>query len=259
MASNERIAGNFSKGAAAYDELAACQRHAARKLANIIIARTQGMDSPRKVIELGCGTGFLTEKLFSTFTASEFTVTDISDAMLGRCRDKTSGLKVSKRHFIPCDFDRTIPEGGYDMIVSGMSFQWSSDLEKLASSLHSHLRPGGMLFLSMLIEPTFGSLKKTFKELEIRYPGPEFRTESQIRKIFSGFSRVNFIAETYSEKHRGTAGFLKHLNRIGAGNPGGERIPAGNLRKIISSHDGKHSFDGLVEAEYRILYGALQK
>ncbi len=259
MTSSKKIADNFSKGAARYDELASCQKHAAEKLASIISMQKKSHGGKLKILELGCGTGFLTEKIFEMFPGSEFTITDISEKMLSLCIGKTSGIPVSKKDFVVCDFDRSIPPGSFDMVISGMAFQWSSDLAKLASSIFDSLNPGGRIFLSMLTEPTFGSLRDTFRELDTQYPGPVFKTEAAIRSYFSAFHDPYFQTETFTEKYRDTTGFLKHLKSIGAGNPTGTGLQAGKLRKIIARHNLKHMDNGFIEAEYQILYGALGK
>jgi len=255
----KKISDNFSCGTDAYDKTASCQRHVAGKLADLVLKQALSSSTGMKILELGCGTGFLTEKLMEKFPACEFTITDLSDKMLARCYEKTSGIPVRKKDFIACDFDKSIPPGRFDMVVSSMSFQWSSDMEKLASSISAELNPSGRIFFSMLIEPTFFKLSETFTELKTPYPGPQFNTDSQARGVFSAFSGKYFQTETFKERYEDTASFLKHLNCIGAGNPTGRAIHTGRLRKIIERHNSKHSPGGFIEAEYRILYGALRK
>ncbi|OGV59514.1 MAG: hypothetical protein A2X45_21380 [Lentisphaerae bacterium GWF2_50_93] len=259
MISAKKISDNFSRGTAAYDRMASCQKHVAEKLSAMIFKQVQAPGAGVKILELGCGTGFLTEKLMEKFPACEFTITDLSGKMLSRCVEKTSAIAVRKKEFILCDFDKSIPDGGFDMVVSSMAFQWSSGLERLVSSIYSRLNPDGRIFFSMLIEPTFATLRETFLELKIPYPGPQFNSDSQVRGIFSAFSGKHFHAETFKERYKDTASFLRHLNSIGAGNPTCRGVLPGRLRNIIEMHNSKHSASNFIEAEYRILYGALKK
>ncbi len=259
MISTKKVADNFSRGADIYDRNARCQMHAAKRLACMMFKECPVLPGGAKVLELGCGTGFLTEKLFTMYPAADFTVTDISRKMLARCKGKASRLGCGRRRFILTDFDSEIPRGRFDAVVSGMSFQWSSDLEALASKLHRILPEGGRLFFSMIIEPTFRELKETFKEQGLKYPGPRLLAESEVQKCFSMFNECRFSSETWCDTYKSTSEFLKHLNRIGAGNPTNMKLSAGNLRRIIRAHNAKFARGGEIEAVYRITYGMAVK
>jgi len=113
MLSVDRISDNFSGGTDAYDKTASCQRHVAEKLAGLVFKHGRASATGMKILELGCGTGFLTEKLFEKFPACEFTITDLSKRMLSRCIEKTAGIPVRNSDFIVCDFDKSIPAGAF--------------------------------------------------------------------------------------------------------------------------------------------------
>ncbi|OGV40165.1 MAG: hypothetical protein A2X48_20395 [Lentisphaerae bacterium GWF2_49_21] len=257
--SSKIIADNFSRGADLYDESARCQGHAAKTLAGMIFKDCPALPRNARILELGCGTGFLTERMFNMYPSASFTVTDISRKMIERCKAKTDGIGAGNKDFMICDFDLKIPRDKFDLVVSSTAFQWSSDLSRLASGIKERLRPGGKLFFSILAEPTFHELKETFKALDISYPGPRLMTESEIRKAFCIFKARTFSGETWCETYKSTSAFLRHINSIGAGNPTEKRIGTGNLRRIIAAHNSKSGHGHDIEAVYRIEYGMLGK
>jgi malonyl-CoA O-methyltransferase len=255
MIYTEIIEKNFSKGAANYDKTATFQKFAADELAKKILSCVPELPPGSKILELGCGTGFLTRRLFAHFPETEITVTDISGQMLELCKTNTNGIKVWKKHFEKCDLEKNLPAGNYDLIVSSLSFQWVLNLRRLAERMNILLRPGGAVFFSMLVEPTFGTLRKSFSDLNIPYPGPRFLTESDIEKTFMVFNDNIFGSDLHREYYPSTIAFLKHLNSIGSGNATGEILPVGTLRKVIDYHTRKNLVSRKIRADYKLLYG----
>ena len=246
---------NFSNGAARYDKYAAFQKYVAETLSRRIFSRIPEIAPGARILELGCGTGFLTAKLFSHFPDTEFTITDISGQMLELCKNNTNGIKVWKKHFVKGNIEEGLPPGNYDLIVSSLSFQWVSNLRPLAERMNIQLRPGGSVCFSMLIEPTFASLRKSFSDFNIPYPGPRFLTASDIEKTFMVFKDNNFDTDPHREFYPSTLAFLKHINSIGSGNATGGMLPVGTLRKLINYHNRKNMSSGKIRADYNILYG----
>jgi malonyl-CoA O-methyltransferase len=246
---------NFSKGAANYDKSATFQKYAASELEKKISSCVPELVPGSKILELGCGTGFLTKRLFSHYPETEITVTDISGQMLELCKTNTNGIKVWKKHFVKCDIEENLPVGNYDLIVSSLSFQWILNLRRLAERMKGLLSPGGVLIFSMLVEPTFGTLRKSFSDLNVPYPAPRFLTESDIEKTFMVFNDNIFGSDLHREYYPSTIAFLKHLNSIGSGNATGETLPVGTLRKVIDYHSRKNLVSGKIRADYKLLYG----
>jgi malonyl-CoA O-methyltransferase len=255
MIYTDLIEKNFSKGAAFYDKHATFQKFAADELSKKIFSCVPELPQGAKILELGCGTGFLTRRLFAHYPETEITVADISGQMLELCKTNTNGIKVWKKHFEKCDFEKKLPDGNYDLIVSSLSFQWVQNLRKLAERMNIQLRPGGAVFFSMLVEPTFGTLRKSFSDLNIPYPGPRFLTASDIEKTFMVFNDNIFGSNLHREYYPSIIAFLKHLNSIGSGNATGEMLPVGTLRKVIDYHSRKNFVSGKIRADYNLLYG----
>lgn len=98
-----------------------------------------------RVVDLGCGTGELTEELHRFVKASETVGIDSSDEMLKKAQTYSGhGLEFQKG-----DIQHFNQPGGFDIIFSNAALQWCSDHPALFAQLYSSIRPGGQLAVQM--------------------------------------------------------------------------------------------------------------
>ena len=77
----------FDAAAATYDKHSAIQWSVARRL----LWEIEKGPAPKRILEIGCGTGLLTEQLRERFPAAEVHALDISAAMVARARERWRG------------------------------------------------------------------------------------------------------------------------------------------------------------------------
>ena len=129
-------------GARDYAGNAAIQRVIAAELATRIAAAGIAAERPR-ILEIGCGTGFLTRELLARGFGGEWLITDKSPAMVSRC---AAGLGAAPgRSFAVLDGEYGMADhhGAYDLICASMAMQWFDDLAAAVAALVRKLRPGG--------------------------------------------------------------------------------------------------------------------
>jgi len=242
------VAKNFSRNPAYYHKKATTQLYVANKLANLI---AQSGEGTKKILEIGCGTGFLTEKLFHLYPESTFLITDISEAMLQYCKKYTetsrAKLKISA-NFAKMDISSSCLNDNFNLIVSSLVFQWINDLDKFISQLHSQLTDNGRLIFSTLSPGTFTSVKQIFNEINIPFPMPKLLTPEKIQLACKDFDHIEIHEEVRVENFDSIRLFLKHIQGTGAGNASGKYIPSAELKTILKS---THSN---IPSEYKITY-----
>jgi trans-aconitate 2-methyltransferase len=93
------------------------------------------------VLDLGCGTGSLTQWLHQQLKPKHTLGIDSSDAMLEKARPlQCPGLSFEK-----LDMSLLPKEPKYDLIISNAAIQWVDDHPSLLKQLKSQLKPGGQL------------------------------------------------------------------------------------------------------------------
>jgi tRNA (cmo5U34)-methyltransferase len=99
-------------------------------------------DNPRRILELGCGTGILTEMILGRFPGAEVTGIDLSQDML-RIASGKHALRGVK--FIEGDLRDAWPEGPYDAVVTSLCIHHVSPGERaeVVRRAHDALSPGG--------------------------------------------------------------------------------------------------------------------
>jgi ubiquinone/menaquinone biosynthesis C-methylase UbiE len=106
------------------------------------VVATAGLHAGSTILEVGCGTGQLTEALAGR--GFGLTAIDIGPAMVAEARQRMAGADVS---FQVTSFeDFTAADSSFDLIVSGTAFHWV-DPEVKFSKPARLLRPGGWLAL----------------------------------------------------------------------------------------------------------------
>ena len=97
---------------------------------------------PRKIIDLGSGTGLLTMYYYRHFPAAEYILTDIAGEMLNVARERFSGVK--NVDFQVMDYSQKLPDGKFDLAISALSVHHLEDEQKaeLFRNIREKLEPG---------------------------------------------------------------------------------------------------------------------
>jgi len=94
-----------------------------------------------RIVDLGCGTGELTERLHRTLSARETRGIDASDAMLA----KTPARAADGLSFEKGDIADFAPGPSFDLVFSNAALHWLPDHAGLFARLSAALREGGQI------------------------------------------------------------------------------------------------------------------
>ena len=112
-----KVIKSFSDNAEGYHDKATIQRKVSKSLVGIL----PKMKNPR-ILEVGCGTGILTEFLIKKYPNASFEITDISGSMLEECKKRCDRGKIK---FFEMDGENPLQNlGRYDLVVSSMTLHW---------------------------------------------------------------------------------------------------------------------------------------
>lgn len=102
------------------------------------------------VLDVGCGTGMLSEQLLSVFPSCHLTGIDLSPAMVDRARARLAGRAEVRE----ADAERLpFHDGAFDLVVCNDSFHHYPDPDRAAFQMWRVLRKGGALVLGDVWQP----------------------------------------------------------------------------------------------------------
>lgn len=249
------VESSFSEAAILYDRYADHHRLIAERLMDYAPPAT--VDG--SILEIGCGTGILTEKLLDHYPESDVTVLDISPDMIDRCRLKLG--PSGRLSFMVADAEEYCRwQKRYDMVVSSCSIQWFHDRNGLTDRLQNMLPSRGSCLMAIpvrgmlheLMESCVFGARKAVYQLDLD-TGMEWRSRFEN----SGFKILSTSVESVSCVYSHPLEVLKAIRGIGACiEQGSACLNPGEMKRMTEyyrNHFKVDSFGG-VSSTYRILY-----
>jgi SAM-dependent methyltransferase len=102
---------------------------------------------PRRILDLGCGTGTGSLALLRRFPGAEVTAVDASAPMLDHLRNQARELDLTSRvHAVQADLDAGWPDTGpVDLVWASNSMHHMADPDRVLARVLAALEPGGLL------------------------------------------------------------------------------------------------------------------
>lgn len=250
-AHKDRIAQAFSRSAQTYDLAAQVQADIAAQVAMRAVS-PQPPPNP-DILEIGCGTGGLTQRLLDGVEGGVFLITDISAQMLMRCQDNISDARAS---FLQMDGEH--PDLGarqFDLIVTSLAIQWFHDLRGGLERLSQHLKPGGRIVFSTLGEKTFTQWRAAHDALDLSDGMPAFLSTGAITLALPKPGRGRVDEKMIQRRYENARAFARTLKTIGANTPAAGHKPLSpkNFRRV-SEHLGQNFTN-----TYHVVFGEFTK
>jgi malonyl-CoA O-methyltransferase len=250
--SNTRASLRFSEAAKTYDYFSLPQKQIGTELVN----RLQGISFSRSnILDVGCGTGFLSALLSKKFPHARVTGIDNADGMIEFCRERFEGQ--SKATFLNMDIQNQIPDGPWDLIVSSSALQWVKEFDDCCQKFKNALAPNGKVSFATLVKGSFKEFEDSYHQVVSGQSTPiKWRASSE---YFSSLEKAGFEITSTEEK---TFEFffttaleaLLHFKHIGAV----EKKPPLSVvlvRKLLKNYGEKFTTnDGSILMSYKVLF-----
>jgi len=238
MLNKETIKNNFSRSAPDYDRHAGLQR----EMAAALLASLPGL-SPKRILDIGCGTGALTVELGRRFPQAEVVGLDIAPGMIAVARQR-EGENV---RFRLGDGEELVGKREWDLIVSNATLQWMS-AARAFGGVARLLTPKGLFAFS-----TFGPQTM----IELRTSGFQvnsFPSSDELRQLAGPlFARAEIMVRNRLIDFPNLKEMLYYLKELGANTPAlKQRADLSAFRRFREKHQ-------VVAATFEIVTGLLFK
>lgn len=221
-------------------------------------------DEIDRILEIGCGTGFLTELLLTRFPAALIHALDIAGPMIDLARERIGANGRMCWHVADARQFRT--ESNFPLIASSSALHWMTPISETVKRLAGMLTPGGELVSALMVKGTCEELHSARAELFPDKTGPVClpKAEEVLEAIASAGLWIESDSQEVIREHYDSAcKFLGSLNRqgvTGVANTGCSLLNRSELRKLIEYYDQRFADPvGGVFASYRILYVKARK
>lgn len=198
MINKALVRDRFSKNLKNYNENAKIQKRMAEKLVSLIKNK-----KPRKILELGCGTGFLTNLVNQNLSFEEYIAIDIVESCnvyINKISPKIEFLAKDIEDYIELNSEK------FDLIISNASLQWVENFERVIKTLENKLNPNGELIFS-----TFGN--ENFREIyHILGTSLRYFSNTELHNIFPN---AEIEPEIHIMAFDSPKDVLKHLQLTG--------------------------------------------
>lgn len=204
----------FERSAAAYDRHAAFEREVAGRLLERAVFQRR---EPRRIVDLGCGTGYCAEALGRRFPQAEVIGIDFALAMCRQAQVRP-GLRRPAR-IVCAGFDRLpLAARSADLLVASMAFQWTDEFANLFNELRRVIRPDGMLLFGSLGPGSMRELRAASTAIGIDpgcRPFPDMHDVGDAL-VAAGFDEPVMDSETITVDYPGFDELLAELEATGA-------------------------------------------
>jgi malonyl-CoA O-methyltransferase len=262
MIDKQLLQKRFSLHAKTYDRYAQVQK----QMAGQLLTALDGPNLPDKarILEIGCGTGYLTKALCTRFPQAQIFAVDLAPGMIEVAKEK---VRLEQVTFICGDIEQMNWQKSFDLIISNATFQWFNQLELTLKKLFSSLTTNGMILFSTFGCDTFRELHTSFQralstlQLQAEPPGQSFYSLAELlglcRQALGEFGEIPCLGtqDSVIEHFPSVKDFLTSVKKIGASNSNlstiGQRPSV--LKEMMRIYEQEVCAGMVVQATYHVL------
>ena len=188
------------------------------------------------MLEIGCGTGLLTEALLQHEIGGRWLVTDLAPDMVARCRAKLGERGELNFAVLDAEHGPRPDAAPFDVICASLAVQWFAALEPALERLLGWLAPGGHLMVTTLAAGTFAEWRAAHQAEDCLPGTPPFPPAEALAALLPGRQAAPPLVEAERANHADARAFLHSVKAIGAGTPRDDHRPLSPaaLRRVMA-------------------------
>lgn len=208
-----RIRHAFSNAVMSYDTMASLQRTVGKDLLkNTSIGQIRGT-----VLDIGCGTGFLTAELQALLNCHQLIALDLALPMVEVTRKKH---KAMTHVTYLCADTEALPlvDHSVDAVFSNVALQWCQNLSRVLGEIKRVLKPTGSLVFSTFGHQTLRELKAAWASVDHFNHVNEFYNAQQIYSYLEtlGYHSIVITEKIHTPHYESVITLMRELKGLGA-------------------------------------------
>lgn len=162
-----------------------------------------GLSDSSRILEIGSGPGFVTERLLNAFTRSHLVCLDIDEVMIDIAKKRLQNYKTDRLSIIQGDvMNMKIKDNSFDFVVVRLVFQHLKNPIIACKEIFRVLKPGGKVIITDIdseiwgvSEPNVNNIMNRFENMQ-NSKGGDRTVGRKLLKILksSGFVDLDFEA-----------------------------------------------------------------
>lgn len=232
----------FNRSALTYNQHSQVQQISGSKLVDHLYKYTREFES---VIDLGCGSGIVTEQLAYKINYKKFYAIDIADKLIHQAKARLSSYPI---YFYNADFEYLpFEDKSFDLMFSNMSLHWSTELFNTLLIINKKTLDQGWIAFTLPLCGTFSELTSSSRN--------NFYQLNDIYSflILSGFEPLVSVNEKLTLHFDSWVNALKSIKATGA------NYVFNNVKKSLSNAEAKRNFTQIKCLSYQVGYFIARK
>lgn len=282
--SRQHIQAHFNHAAPSYDDAAILQKTVAERVDERLDLTTI---EAKNILDIGAGTGLLTEKIIQRYPQAQIFALDLSESMLKAAKPRLTTNRFAKlgstvnRFLNSCRMTKTLnqkraatlinadtyqlpfADGSIDLIVSNLMLQWCDDLDTVFAEFRRVLRPEGLIMFTSFGPDTLKELKQSWQAIDGE--NEHVNNFIDMHDIGDALGRAGFgqpvmDMEIFTLTYDKPIGVLQDLKAIGATNANQQRqtglMGKQRFAAMLNAYETfRNPADQKIPATYEVIHG----
>lgn len=266
MHSLGKIQQSFQRALQSYNDNANIQQTIAKRLVDL--AFQAGLPTQvNRALEIGCGTGFLTQQLSQSVGVQEMFVNDLVPS----CEDFINQLipDSTQWQFLSGDIETAQIPNQLDLISSASTLQWVNDLQSLLGQLTQKLNSHGYLVISSFAEEHFTEIRSVQSQLQkdasgtieknIDYPMNYWSSAQWNAALSEEYDVLSIHSDIQTAQFDSVKELLMHLRLTGVNGNARQRWTQQKLNRFSATYAENFQENGKFKLSYNPIYVVAKK